>query len=632
VRLDFQSPWGRALRTCSMILLSATLTVGCTEDGVTLPEEYNTQRFREIVIDTQSLVDIDGKLGTATMRPMNGMHGSPLAIVPEDPDLTDFYWGRSTGSDTHDGAHVSLVRLGTGTDCRVSLEGLYDGGTSGTEDEESYSFQFLDHHVQSIEDLNTSEVMWQAALAPDAQTGCNPGPDGYQQRTPLKSSNANTIVRVAFNTLRHLRNDGVTAGFGSNSELFKKLRWVEFMDDPSAHMGYSSTGDSADGQTDYTVLFNTYGAFAKLVKDEWPAQASDGRPVVAVGGISFTLNSPEQLKYLAIQDAHPILRFIDHCATNSYELDFLSFKTKTTEAAHVGEIAQKLSDFLQTRYPEAVLILTGVDVDETVLSSPAALWVQADQRLTSSFVGAFQSAARIYAQDVSGNPVAHMVAGRGSRVLKDLIPHQNDSLESLYSSELLTRSDYFAYLHAETNPDLSFQDDDGEALGTVVPLPSFMNLFPFRQVTGHQRVEVTKGTDGQGMAVVATHDPASTDTLHVIIANSNIASGTAQILYEIELADFLPATVEHVEYKFATLNHNSFGISSFHFSETGIAETVEGTGNVRFVHEMAIPSVHYIQFIKPTCDPSNPCSSGYSCWSATSGGAGYCIPNAPTSR
>jgi hypothetical protein len=368
------------------------------------------------------------------------------------------------------------------------------------------------------------------------------------------------------------------------------------------------------------------------VKDEWPAEASDGRPVVAVGGISFTLNSPEQLDYLALQDAHPILRFIDHCATNGYDLDFLSFKTKTIRAAQVGEISQKLSDFLHDRYPEAVLILTGVDVDETVLSSPAALWVQADQRLTSSFVGAFQSAARIYVQDVTGAPVAHMVAGRGPRVLKDLLPHQNDSLETLYSSDLLTRSDFFSYLHGESNPDLDFVDEDGNSLGSVVPLPSFMNLFPFRQVTGHQRVKVTQGTDGQGMAVVATHDSASTDTLHVIIANSNIASGTAQILYEIELSDFLPATVEHVDYKFATLNHNSFGISSFHFSETGIAETVEGTGNVRFIHEMAVPSVHYIQFIKPTCDPENPCSGGYSCWSASTGGSGYCIPNAPTGR
>jgi len=284
VRLDFQSPYGRALKTCTMILLSAALIFGCTEDGVTLPEDYNTARFRKIVIDTQALVDVPG---TETMRPMNGMHGSPLAIVPTDPDLTSFYWGRTAGSDVHDGAHVSLVRLGTGTDCRVSLEGLYDGGSAGTEDEDAYSFTYLDYHVGGIGDLNTSEVMWQAALAPDAQTGCNPGDNAYQQRGPLKSADANTIVRVAFNTLRHLRNDGATGGFGSESQQYKKLRWVEFMDDPGQHMGYSTTGNSADGQTDYTTLFNTYGIFANLVKDEWPEPASDGRPVVAVGGISF---------------------------------------------------------------------------------------------------------------------------------------------------------------------------------------------------------------------------------------------------------------------------------------------------------------------------------------------------------
>ena len=629
MRLEFLSQRGPALVLSTLMLLSGFSVTGCTEDGVTLPDDYNTQRFREIVIDTQAPVADES---ISRMRALNGMHGSPMAIVPTDPDLTAFYWGRSAGSATHDGAHVSLVRLGTGTDCRVSLEGLYDGGTSGTEDEDSYSFTYLDYHVQGIEDLNTSEVMWQAALAPDAQTGCNPGLNGYQQRTPLKSADANTIVRVAFNTLRHLRNDGATAGFGSDSQLFKKLRWVEFMDDPGEHMGYSSTGDPAEGQTDYTILFDTYGAFASLVKDEWPENASDGRPVVAVGGISFTVNSPDQLEYLAIQDAHPLLRFIDHSATKGYPLDFVSFKTKTQRAAQVGQIAQKISDFLQARYPEAVLVLTGVDVEDSVLESVSAQWVANDQRLTSSFVGAFQSAARIYAQDVTGAPVAHMIAGRGPRVLLDLLPHSNDSLETLYSSELISRSDYFAYMHAEANPDLEFQDEDGKALGQVVPLPAFMNLFPFRQVTNHQRVVVNKGTDAQGMAVVATHDPSSTDTLHVIIANSNIASGTAQILYEIELTDFLPATVEHVDYKFATLNHNSFGISSFHFSETGIAETVEGTGNVRFVHEMAVPSVHYIQFIKPTCDPAKPCESGYSCWAARSGGAGYCIPNAPTAQ
>jgi hypothetical protein len=220
-----------------------------------------------------------------------------------------------------------------------------------------------------------------------------------------------------------------------------------------------------------------------------------------------------------------------------------------------------------------------------------------------------------------------MIAGRGPRVLNDLQPHTNESLEDLYSAELLTRSDYFAYLHGEANPDLNFNDADGQLIGNVVPLPSFMNLFPFRQVSGHQRVLVTEGTDTQGMAVVATHDAASTDTLHMIIANANVSSGIAQIVYEIDLEEFLPEQVTHVEYKLATLNHDSFGIGSFNFSETGIAETVDGTGDVRFVHDMAIPSVHYIQFIKPTCDiATNPCAVDSLCWSATGGTSGYCIP------
>ena len=110
------------------------------------------------------------------------------------------------------------------------------------------------------------------------------------------------------------------------------------------------------------------------------------------------------------------------------------------------------------------------------------------------------------------------------------------------------------------------------------------------------------------------------------IPSVNAEIDGAEIVYNLELEDFVPSTVAHVEYKLATLDHNSFGVGSFHFSDTGIAETVEGTGNVRFVHEMSVPSVHYIQFIKPVCDPSNPCDAGYSCWSVSGGTSGYCIP------
>ena len=62
---------------------------------------------------------------------------------------------------------------------------------------------------------------------------------------------------------------------------------------------------------------------------------------------------------------------------------------------------------------------------------------------------------RIYLQDVTGAPVKHMVAGRGPRVLNDLLVHENEGLEDLYDAGLLTRSDYFAYLHGEGKDDFN---------------------------------------------------------------------------------------------------------------------------------------------------------------------------------
>jgi hypothetical protein len=648
VRADPHPAGHRAARAVSLLFLASALTVGCVEDGVNLPANYNNQRFRSIVIEsTTPIVSDDVDDARNTMRALNGIHGSPRAIVDGDKSLKAYYWGRSALSDEHDGAHVSLVRLGTGTKCGTSLEGIYSGGTTGTpapclednktenkppeECSENFEFTFLDWHMDEIDDLNTAEVLWQAALAPDLGLGCNPGENGYQVRSPLTSAKANMLVRVAFNTLRHLRSDGVTGGFGDSQnppKEYKRLRWVEFMDDPAAHMGYSVTGDSADGKTDYSILFDAYGAFAKLVKGEWQEPASDGRPVVAVGGISFTFTSPTELDIpLVIEDAHPMLRFIDHCAKNDFPLDFVSFKTRTRHPSEVAVIAQRIADFLVERgFTDTVLLPTSVDIDDATLTAQAA-WVAQDQRLKSSYRGAFQSAARIYLQDVSGAPVANMIAGRGPRVLKDLLSHTGEPLEDLFSADLLTRSDYFAYFQGESNPDLDFFDDDNKLIDDIMPLPAFMNLFPFRQVSKHKRVLVKEGTDGEGMAVVASHDPASTDTLHVLIANANVTSGAAEIVYELELEDFVPSMVGHVEYKIATLDHNSFGVGSFHFSDTGIAETVEGTGNVRFVHEMAVPSVHYIQFVKPVCDANKGCGAGYSCsWVNGVGSSGFCIP------
>ena len=108
MRVDSQPQRGPVFALCTVMLLSSVLVIGCTEDGVTLPDDYNTQRFREIVIDTQSPVSAEDN---GTMRPLNGMHGSPIAIVPTDPDLSSFYWGRTAGSSMSGiGWHSSRVR------------------------------------------------------------------------------------------------------------------------------------------------------------------------------------------------------------------------------------------------------------------------------------------------------------------------------------------------------------------------------------------------------------------------------------------------------------------------------------------------------------------------------------------
>jgi hypothetical protein len=73
----------------------------------------------------------------------------------------------------------------------------------------------------------------------------------------------------------------------------------------------------------------------------------------------------------------------------------------------------------------------------------------------------------------------------------------------------------------------------------------------------------------------------------------------ASITYDLVLEQFAPPQVVEIEYKLAVLDRNSYGVGSFHFSETGTLSTGIHSGSLRFVHEMAVPSVHYIQFVQP---------------------------------
>lgn len=564
----------------------------CTEDGVNLPANYNTLKFRDIAIDSNKSLDLEG---IGLVRAMNGIHGSTVPVVPGDNGdaLRVLYWGRTAGSEDHDGAHVTLVRLGTGTSCDVSLEGIYPSKSLPVDDPASYEFDALVEHGEAIQDLNTAEIFWQAALRPDEGGGCATDDDGWQHRMPLTTQAAATqLAKVSFNTLRHLRSDGVSGGFGADSVKLGKLRFAEFLDDPVARMNYETS-------TDYGLLFEAYKTFANLVKAEWPGTAKDERPIVAVGGLSFTFYSPDELNYDTIGSAHPLLRFIDFCSTYGIPLDFVSFKTRTVHPYQARQIAEKIQVFLDPRFPQAELIVAGMDVDMSQVEAANHVMLT-DPLLESAYLGAFQSAIRIYLQDLR---VTHAVAGRGPRVVKDLGPHVGETLEDVIGQ--VVPSTYFLYRAGADAYTLGLFDlldqdlEPGEAAESIAPAPAFTAFYPFRQVRGHQRVQVSLGQDSQGMAVLASHDKSSGNVLHVIVANANVLSGNANLTYDLRLEDFVPKTVSQVEYKFAVIDQGSVGYNSFHFSATGVAETTEGSGTVSFVREMAIPSVHYIQFVKP---------------------------------
>jgi hypothetical protein len=335
--------------------------------------------------------------------------------------------------------------------------------------------------------------------------------------------------------------------------------------------------------TNWERLFKVYLSFAKKIKGAWPDVKDDNeilQPVIRVGGISFTFTSASELNNPT--NKHGLLRFIDYCRgcregretcdAEKAPLDFVSFKTKTAHAYQAYEIASAIRAYLnQNGYGSVELISTSVEPDynATSLSTLPSL---AYGDLKSAHLGAFQTAARIYFQDV---PVDWMIAGRGPRVFSDLEAHTTiASFESL-----IVESDYF--------------EKDATAK------PSYMALFPFRQMKGHQRVKIGDGADSEGMTILASHDPNNDKVLHVIVANSNVSAGMAAITYDLVLEQFAPPQVVEIEYKLATLDRNSYGVGSFHFSETGTLSTGIHSGSLRFVHEMAVPSVHYIQFVQP---------------------------------
>ena len=589
-------------------LLAATLllmALGCQDDGVVLPDGYNTIKFRQITIEpNQEIAAPFDKVHT-----LNGMQGSPKTIVLGDDDLRLNYWGRPKNSSEADGAHVSMVRVGTDTTCDLSLESVFPDEDADRDDPDSYSWGALDSHIKAISELNTAHILWQPAFNP-GQGGTCQATDGVQTGVPIPTVSAGNLWKdVTINTLRHLV-DGPT-GFDSDSGKNFNVRFVEFLDDPFERVGYT------EGQSQALEdLFLYYQSMAGGIKARWKDDASTGEPQIRVGGMSWTFASPEDLGDLHESPdsaKHPLLKFIDYCVDHDVALDFVTFKTRTVHPFDAACIASGLRAYLDThpsdatgRLEETQLIATSVDFerdsDEPVLRAMLGLEAGSspDEDLESIYLGAFQAAARIFMQTPLSSacpfeqrgPVRWMTAGRGPRVYSDLKSHKGENADTL--SKLIVDSHYF--------------EGDG------TPKPAFMSLFPFRQVDGQQKVAVTDGNEPQGIAVLASHDADSNRILHVIVANPNVLSGNADVTYDLRIENWSSPTIPIIETKFAVLDRSSFGVGSFHFSETAIVEPIDQTGAVRFVHQMAVPSVHYIQFIKPkSCTTVQDCDVDYCC-------------------
>jgi hypothetical protein len=569
--------WSMALVILMFVGLAPNMSA-CTDEGVTLPSNYNTGRYRRVEIQPNEKVT-----GAASnVKALNGMHGSPLPVVPGDKNLKLQYWGRLAGSPEADGAHVNMVRIGTDVDCALSLESIFKDQKKSVEDPNSYDFSTLDKHVAAIlgdyapqsksfsGGLNTAKVLWQAGLNVGPVTGCKADAEGHQQGSAFSAGGDYPLwASVAFNTLQHLK--GV--GKWSNTNAPYKIQYVEFMDDPLGRFPGGYTSNWTD--LNWERLHTAYKDLANKIKEAWPDSVDDAGkriPAVHIGGISFTFSEESELAYTNDQQKHGLLRFIDFCKANKVPLDFVSFKTKTRTAYKAAKISGAIRSYLnQNGYGDVQLIATSVKPDYTdpkLQGLPGLAY----NDLKSAHLGAFQTAARIYFQDT---PVDWMIAGRGPRVFSDLEAHS--TINNFQG--LLVESDYF------------YNDATAK--------PAYMALFPFRQVSGHQRVVISEGADSDGMTILASHDPNNSKVLHVIVANSNVSSGMASITYDLVLAQFAPPTVTEVEYKLAILDRGSYGVQSFHFSETGKLETGAQTGSIRFIHDMAVPSVHYIQFVQP---------------------------------
>src|SRR5690606_32112857 len=153
---------------------------------------FNTGRYRRIEISTVK------KTGQ-TVAPLTGMDGAPRPIVPGDYDLKTAYWGKYATDDGPDGAHLSMVRVGTGTLCDLSLEGIFPNVAKDPANPADYNVTVLDQHVKAATDVHTAAILWQVGFNPGTGGACKTHAPGQQAGHPLANTQIakDTWVNVA---------------------------------------------------------------------------------------------------------------------------------------------------------------------------------------------------------------------------------------------------------------------------------------------------------------------------------------------------------------------------------------------------------------------------------------------------
>jgi hypothetical protein len=526
-------------------------------EGTLLPEGFNTGRYRSISVSTTRL-----EAPLNVVIPLNGLVGSPKPVVPNHADLSPAYGFTSTGG------HIGLIRVGTDVSCDLSLESVFQGETQqDVENPAKYAFSALDAHIDAVRALTHPQIVWQAAFSP---LGTCDGVDGRQKGLSITTLDQGLqAAQVARNVLRHLRSGN---GWDPNGRTWL-IHYAEFMADPVTRMSYPT--DTSDPVWDQ--LFHAYAEFAKYLRSEFGDGHFGG--TTKVGGMSFEFACKTQDECSQIVHTHPVKAFLEYVATWAVPLDFLSFQVKAAYPYDAALVAHELRDALNdadaaTRAPDATpalagtqLMLTQVAIDKEVVAANGFEQVFDDPLLGAAYYGAFAMSTSLFMQDV---PVELGMVGRGPSVQSHL---GATTADTIVSSELF-RSD-----------------------GTA--LPSLVALFPYRQIKGHDRVTVlTGGPDQEGLAVIAALKD-SDRTLMVIISNANVPSGKASITYDLYVEGFVPATVHELDYKLAMLDRQSVGTGSFQFNDVGRISTDAKQGTLRFVHDMAIPGVHYLELRKP---------------------------------